>query len=200
MWRQPHLTPHAAPRGGGEGEVCMAREWKWHSDFWEATRSLTSRCHAQVRPQARGLCVKAHSQSRTLRAPRRRLPSRSSGRWRCVRPSRRPVGDFHTRFRCVEAGTIQSPGSSMRLEAAARMDVFRKLWKARKLILVVFIPLSLLPLPLIHPTSVSTTQWILVSFVYEREKKCLKCQKVVIFKLRVQCNWLVEFKVINKRQ
>lgn len=43
----------------------------------------------------------------------------------------------------------------MRLEAAARMDLFRKLWKARKLILVVLIPLSLLPLPLIHPTSVS---------------------------------------------
>ncbi|TNN35799.1 Solute carrier family 13 member 4 [Liparis tanakae] len=43
----------------------------------------------------------------------------------------------------------------MRLEAAARMDVFRKLWSARKLILVVFIPLSLLPLPLIHPTSVA---------------------------------------------
>lgn len=40
----------------------------------------------------------------------------------------------------------------MRLEAAARMDLFRKLWKARKLILVVFIPLSLLPLPLIHPS------------------------------------------------
>lgn len=45
----------------------------------------------------------------------------------------------------------------MRLEAAARMDLFRKLWRARKLIVVVFIPLSLLPLPLIHPTSVSTT-------------------------------------------
>lgn len=44
----------------------------------------------------------------------------------------------------------------MRLEAAARMDLFRKLWKARKLMLVVLIPLSLLPLPLIHPTSVST--------------------------------------------
>lgn len=47
----------------------------------------------------------------------------------------------------------------MRLEAAARMDVFRKLWRARKLIVVVFIPLSLLPLPLVHPTSVSTAQY-----------------------------------------
>ena len=55
------------------------------------------------------------------------------------------------------AGPTQSPWSSMRLEAAARMDVFRKLWAARKLIVVVFIPLSLLPLPLIHPTSVSTS-------------------------------------------
>lgn len=43
----------------------------------------------------------------------------------------------------------------MRLETL-RMDLFRKLWVARKLILVVMIPLSLLPLPLIHPSSVST--------------------------------------------
>ncbi|KAF6734595.1 hypothetical protein FQA47_010590 [Oryzias melastigma] len=49
----------------------------------------------------------------------------------------------------------QNSRSLMRLEAAARMDLFRKLWRARKLILVVLIPLSLLPLPLIHPTSVS---------------------------------------------
>ena len=44
----------------------------------------------------------------------------------------------------------------MRLGPGARMDLLRKLWDARKLILVVLIPLSLLPLPLIHPTSVST--------------------------------------------
>ncbi|XP_068163191.1 solute carrier family 13 member 4 [Antennarius striatus] len=50
----------------------------------------------------------------------------------------------------------------MRLEAAARMDVFRKLWKARKLILVVFIPLSLLPLPLIRPTSEASCAYVLI--------------------------------------
>lgn len=66
-----------------------------------------------------------------------------------------PVRVVHACFCCL-SGPTQSPGSSMRLEAAARMDLFRKLWKARKLILVVLIPLSLLPLPLIHPTSVST--------------------------------------------
>ncbi|XP_068573078.1 solute carrier family 13 member 4 isoform X1 [Cebidichthys violaceus] len=55
----------------------------------------------------------------------------------------------------------------MRLEAAARMDVFRKLWSARKLILVVFIPLSLLPLPLIHPTSEACCAYVLmVTAVY----------------------------------
>ncbi|CAN9508128.1 unnamed protein product [Ophioblennius macclurei] len=55
----------------------------------------------------------------------------------------------------------------MRLEAAARMDLFRKLWKARKLILVVFIPLSLLPLPLIHPTSEACCAYVLmVTAVY----------------------------------
>ncbi|XP_033470545.1 solute carrier family 13 member 4 isoform X1 [Epinephelus lanceolatus] len=55
----------------------------------------------------------------------------------------------------------------MRLEAAARMDVFRKLWKARKLIVVVFIPLSLLPLPLIHPTSEACCAYVLmVTAVY----------------------------------
>ncbi|XP_013873898.1 solute carrier family 13 member 4 [Austrofundulus limnaeus] len=55
----------------------------------------------------------------------------------------------------------------MRLEAAARMDVFRKLWRARKLILVVFIPLSLLPLPLIHPTSEACCAYVLmVTAVY----------------------------------
>lgn len=42
----------------------------------------------------------------------------------------------------------------MRLEGA-RMDLIKKIWTARKLILVVMIPLSLLPLPLIHPCSVS---------------------------------------------
>ncbi|XP_067345687.1 solute carrier family 13 member 4 isoform X2 [Channa argus] len=50
----------------------------------------------------------------------------------------------------------------MRLEAAARMDLFRKLWKARKLIVVVFIPLSLLPLPLIHPTSEACCAYVLI--------------------------------------
>ncbi|XP_076006778.1 solute carrier family 13 member 4 [Genypterus blacodes] len=55
----------------------------------------------------------------------------------------------------------------MRLEAAARMDVFRKLWRARKLILVVLIPLSLLPLPLIHPTSEACCAYVLmVTAVY----------------------------------
>ncbi|XP_034382042.1 solute carrier family 13 member 4 [Cyclopterus lumpus] len=55
----------------------------------------------------------------------------------------------------------------MRLEAAASMEVFRKLWKARKLILVVFIPLSLLPLPLIHPTSEACCAYVLmVTAVY----------------------------------
>ncbi|XP_031162051.1 solute carrier family 13 member 4 isoform X1 [Sander lucioperca] len=50
----------------------------------------------------------------------------------------------------------------MRLEAAARMDVFRKLWRARKLIVVVFIPLCLLPLPLIHPTSEACCAYVLI--------------------------------------
>ncbi|XP_034081814.1 solute carrier family 13 member 4 isoform X1 [Gymnodraco acuticeps] len=55
----------------------------------------------------------------------------------------------------------------MRLEAAARMDVFRKLWAARKLIVVVFIPLFLLPLPLIHPTSEACCAYVLmVTAVY----------------------------------
>ncbi|XP_037616047.1 solute carrier family 13 member 4 isoform X1 [Sebastes umbrosus] len=56
----------------------------------------------------------------------------------------------------------------MRLEAAAaRMDLFRKLWKARKLIVVVFIPLFLLPLPLIHPTSEACCAYVLmVTAVY----------------------------------
>lgn len=36
------------------------------------------------------------------------------------------------------------------------MDLIRKLRTARKLILVIMIPLSLLPLPLIYPSSVST--------------------------------------------
>ncbi|XP_024120913.1 solute carrier family 13 member 4 [Oryzias melastigma] len=55
----------------------------------------------------------------------------------------------------------------MRLEAAARMDLFRKLWRARKLILVVLIPLSLLPLPLIHPTSEACCAYVLmVTAVY----------------------------------
>ncbi|KAK9525473.1 hypothetical protein VZT92_016173 [Zoarces viviparus] len=47
------------------------------------------------------------------------------------------------------------------------MDVFKKLWMARKLILVVFIPLSLLPLPLIHPTSEACCAYVLmVTAVY----------------------------------
>ncbi|KAK9525472.1 hypothetical protein VZT92_016173 [Zoarces viviparus] len=55
----------------------------------------------------------------------------------------------------------------MRLETTARMDVFKKLWMARKLILVVFIPLSLLPLPLIHPTSEACCAYVLmVTAVY----------------------------------
>ncbi|XP_041636986.1 solute carrier family 13 member 4 [Cheilinus undulatus] len=55
----------------------------------------------------------------------------------------------------------------MRLEAAARMDLIRKLWRARKLILVVLIPLSLLPLPLIHPTSEACCAYVLmVTAVY----------------------------------
>lgn len=47
----------------------------------------------------------------------------------------------------------------MRLEGA-RMDLIKKIWTARKLILVVMIPLSLLPLPLIHPCSVSRSSVI----------------------------------------
>ncbi|KAG7497893.1 solute carrier family 13 member 4 [Solea senegalensis] len=55
----------------------------------------------------------------------------------------------------------------MRLEAAARMDVFRKLWSARNMIVVVFIPLALLPLPLIHPTSEACCAYVLmVTAVY----------------------------------
>uniref|UniRef100_A0A8C8GZV9 Solute carrier family 13 member 4 n=1 Tax=Oncorhynchus tshawytscha TaxID=74940 RepID=A0A8C8GZV9_ONCTS len=50
----------------------------------------------------------------------------------------------------------------MRLEAAARMDLIKKLWRARKLILVVLIPLSLLPLPLIHPTSEACCAYVLI--------------------------------------
>ncbi|XP_019898620.2 solute carrier family 13 member 4 isoform X2 [Esox lucius] len=50
----------------------------------------------------------------------------------------------------------------MRLEAAARMDIIKKLWRARKLILVVLIPLSLLPLPLIHPTSEACCAYVLI--------------------------------------
>ncbi|KAL6459716.1 hypothetical protein MHYP_G00314750 [Metynnis hypsauchen] len=49
----------------------------------------------------------------------------------------------------------------MRLETA-RMDLFRRLWTARKLILVVMIPLSLLPLPLIHPSSESSCAYVLI--------------------------------------
>ncbi|CAB1345736.1 unnamed protein product [Coregonus sp. 'balchen'] len=57
-----------------------------------------------------------------------------------------------------------NPGeqSPMRLEAAARMDLIKKLWRARKLILVVLIPLSLLPLPLIHPTSEACCAYVLI--------------------------------------
>uniref|UniRef100_A0A8C8FQE0 Solute carrier family 13 member 4 n=1 Tax=Oncorhynchus tshawytscha TaxID=74940 RepID=A0A8C8FQE0_ONCTS len=50
----------------------------------------------------------------------------------------------------------------MRLEATARMDLIKKLWRARKLILVVLIPLSLLPLPLIHPTSEACCAYVLI--------------------------------------
>lgn len=50
----------------------------------------------------------------------------------------------------------------MRLKAAARMDLFRKLWRARKLLVVVLIPLSLLPLPLIHPTSEASCAYVLI--------------------------------------
>ncbi|XP_061770663.1 solute carrier family 13 member 4-like [Nerophis ophidion] len=50
----------------------------------------------------------------------------------------------------------------MRLEAAARMDVFRKLWRAKNLIVVLFIPLCLLPLPLLHPTSEACCAYVLI--------------------------------------
>ncbi|KAJ8392217.1 hypothetical protein AAFF_G00077850 [Aldrovandia affinis] len=43
-----------------------------------------------------------------------------------------------------------------------RMDVLEKVWTARKLILVVLIPLSLLPLPLIHPTSEASCAYVLI--------------------------------------
>ncbi|XP_016371935.1 solute carrier family 13 member 4-like [Sinocyclocheilus rhinocerous] len=49
----------------------------------------------------------------------------------------------------------------MRLEGA-RMDLIKKIWTARKLILVVMIPLSLLPLPLIHPCSESSCAYVLI--------------------------------------
>ncbi|TRY58917.1 hypothetical protein DNTS_003124 [Danionella cerebrum] len=49
----------------------------------------------------------------------------------------------------------------MRLEGA-RMDLIKKIWRARKLILVVMIPLSLLPLPLIHPCSESSCAYVLI--------------------------------------
>ncbi|XP_076861624.1 solute carrier family 13 member 4 [Brachyhypopomus gauderio] len=49
----------------------------------------------------------------------------------------------------------------MRLETA-KMDLFKRLWSARKLILVVMIPLSLLPLPLIHPSSESSCAYVLI--------------------------------------
>ncbi|CAL8323783.1 unnamed protein product [Lota lota] len=42
------------------------------------------------------------------------------------------------------------------------MDLVRKLWDARKLVLVVFIPLSLLPLPLIYPTSEACCAYVLI--------------------------------------
>ncbi|XP_062850604.1 solute carrier family 13 member 4 [Trichomycterus rosablanca] len=42
------------------------------------------------------------------------------------------------------------------------MDQVRKMWAARKLILVVMIPLSLLPLPLIHPSSESSCAYVLI--------------------------------------
>ncbi|KAJ8381988.1 hypothetical protein SKAU_G00027660 [Synaphobranchus kaupii] len=42
------------------------------------------------------------------------------------------------------------------------MDVLGKVWTARKLILVVLIPLSLLPLPLIHPTSEASCAYVLI--------------------------------------
>ncbi|NP_001083020.1 solute carrier family 13 member 4 [Danio rerio] len=42
------------------------------------------------------------------------------------------------------------------------MDLIKKLWTARKLILVVMIPLSLLPLPLIHPCSESSCAYVLI--------------------------------------
>lgn len=106
------------------------------------------------------LCVKAHSQKKLSALqghgfpPPLPPPSSSSPR-SAVLLRICPVCDSHARFCWVVARPIQRPGSPMRLEAATRMDLFRKLWKARKLIVVVFIPLSLLPLPLIHPTSVS---------------------------------------------
>ncbi|XP_060758740.1 solute carrier family 13 member 4 isoform X2 [Neoarius graeffei] len=42
------------------------------------------------------------------------------------------------------------------------MDLFRRMWAARKLLLVVMIPLSLLPLPLIHPSSESSCAYVLI--------------------------------------
>uniref|UniRef100_A0A3Q2XTV9 Solute carrier family 13 member 4 n=1 Tax=Hippocampus comes TaxID=109280 RepID=A0A3Q2XTV9_HIPCM len=42
------------------------------------------------------------------------------------------------------------------------MDLFRKLWRARNLIVVIFIPLSLLPLPLVHPTSEACCAYVLI--------------------------------------
>ncbi|XP_069048110.1 solute carrier family 13 member 4 [Lepisosteus oculatus] len=45
---------------------------------------------------------------------------------------------------------------------SGRMDLPGKLWAARKMLLVVFIPLSLLPLPLIHPSSEASCAYVLI--------------------------------------
>ncbi|XP_026863352.1 solute carrier family 13 member 4 isoform X2 [Electrophorus electricus] len=44
----------------------------------------------------------------------------------------------------------------------AKMDLCRKVWSARKLLVVALIPLSLLPLPLIHPSSESSCAYVLI--------------------------------------
>lgn len=135
------IKPPGSSRAHGRRRTCRGPGCSAGSN----SCTSTSRTEALTSPH-RCRCARHGAQ------PQQRRPPCSGGLVRLVRSG--PVRVAHACF-CRLTGPTQSPGS-MRLEAAARMDLFRKLWKARKLVLVVLIPLSLLPLPLIHPTSVST--------------------------------------------